>query len=153
MENDPRENNTRASVREEIVEKIESLGSHVSDLVTYDPKCTHLICPKVARNEKTLACMAAGKWILHVSYIDSSVKAKRFVNEEEHEFGNPKSKVHVPIDKESKQRMEAAYWWRKEISRRGYGAFNDMRAIVVASKKEPIVRVIEAGGGSIVEAE
>lgn len=49
--------------------------------------------------------------------------------------------------------MKAIHWWRKEITKRGYGAFHDMRAILVANKREMIIRVIEAGGGMVVEAK
>jgi hypothetical protein len=74
--------------------------------------------------------------------------------EENFEFGNPKSKENIPMtsDAENEHRIQCIHWWRKEIARRGYGAFNDMRAIVVAQKREPIVRVIEAGGGTVVDA-
>lgn len=47
--------------------------------------------------------------------------------------------------------MQKMHWWRKEVSRRGYGAFNDMRAIIVANKRDPIVRVVEAGGGVVID--
>lgn len=43
------------------------------------------------------------------------------------------------------------YYWRKEIQRRGYGAFHDMKVIIVAQKPEPLVRVVEAGGGMVVD--
>lgn len=75
--------------------------------------------------------------------------------EEQFEFGNPKSKDRFSsliIDKETEVRYESMHWWRKEINRRGYGAFNDMRAIVVAQKRDPIIRVIEAGGGQVITA-
>lgn len=43
------------------------------------------------------------------------------------------------------------YYWRKEIQRRGYGAFHDMKVIIVAQKPDPLVRVVEAGGGMVVD--
>lgn len=39
------------------------------------------------------------------------------------------------------------------MAKRGYGAFHDMRALVVANKREMIVRVIQAGGGVVVDAK
>ncbi|XP_008190279.1 DNA topoisomerase 2-binding protein 1 isoform X2 [Tribolium castaneum] len=138
--------------RQAIVTKIEALGGQVSDLNSFDPKCTHLICPKPARNEKTLSCMASGKWILHASYVDKCASAGKFLPEEEFEFGNPKARDNIKVfDKENEFKMQSVHWWRREIKRRGYGAFHDMRAIVVAQKKEPIVRVIEAGGGQVLD--
>lgn len=132
--------------REQLAMHLKNLGAEVSGSSNYDASATHLICLKPGRNEKTLACMAAGKWILHVSYIEKSVEAGQFLDEEIFEFGNPKSRSHIPYEENYKN----VHLWRKEIGRRGYRAFNDMRAIVIAEKKEPIVNVIEAGGGVIV---
>nr|CAH7737114.1 unnamed protein product [Callosobruchus chinensis] len=140
--------------REQITFIIESLGGAVSELANYDPACSHLISPKPCRNEKPLACMAAGKWILHTNYIYESKKRARFLNEEEFEFGNPKSAGNFDLPEDvDKSKLSRSHWWRKEIARRGYKAFNDMRAIVVAQKREPIVRVIEAGGGVVVDVK
>lgn len=57
------------------------------------------------------------------------------------------------IDKDSMQRVHGMKWWRQEICKRGYGAFSDMRAIVVANKREQIVKVVEAGGGMVVDVK
>lgn len=164
------------NARSHFVTQIESLGGQVSNLSNYDPACTHLLLPsKPSRNEKTLSCIAAGKWILHASYVEESVNKGAFLNvwvltlyfhifffsisrivvfqEEEFEFGNPKSSRKLTsLGIEIDQRITAIHWWRKEIQKRGYGAFNDMRAIVVAMKRDPLVRVIEAGGGKVIEA-
>lgn len=67
-------------MRQEIVKQLKSLSVVVSELSDYDPSCTHLVCPKPARNEKTLACIAAGKWILHTSYVTESYKAKKLLD-------------------------------------------------------------------------
>lgn len=66
--------------RNMMVRQIETLGGAVSDLTNYDPASTHLLCPKPARNEKSLSCMAAGKWVLHTSYLDKSAEAGHFLN-------------------------------------------------------------------------
>lgn len=63
-----------------MIQQIEHLGGKVSDLSNYDPKCTHLLCSKPARNEKSLSCMAAGKWVLHTSYLKQSLEAGYFVD-------------------------------------------------------------------------
>lgn len=68
------------ATRFNMVNQIEQLGGLVSDLSNYDPSCTHLLCSKPARNEKSLSCMAAGKWVLHISYLKKSVEAERFLN-------------------------------------------------------------------------
>lgn len=69
-----------ADVRQEIVNQLKHLGAEVSELSSYDPTCTHLICPKPSRNEKTLACIAAGKWILHTSYATESYKSNKLLD-------------------------------------------------------------------------
>lgn len=68
------------STRLHMIKQIEQLGGLVSDLSNYDPSCTHLLCTKPARNEKSLSCMAAGKWVLHVSYLKKSVEAGKFLD-------------------------------------------------------------------------
>lgn len=72
--------------------------------------------------------------------------------EEEFEYGNPNAKaIFSAPDRDTELRMQKMHWWRNEIAKRGYKAFNDMRAIVVAQKRDPIIRVIEAGGGIVVD--
>lgn len=69
-----------AEEREEIGKQLEALGAIVSNSATYESSCTHLICPKLTRNEKLLCCMAAGKWILHSSYVDRCHAAGEFLD-------------------------------------------------------------------------
>ncbi|XP_030747341.1 DNA topoisomerase 2-binding protein 1-A isoform X2 [Sitophilus oryzae] len=133
------------SQRQRLSDSIKALGGIVSEMATYDESCTHLICPKPLRNEKTLACMAAGKWILHTSYIEKSSAAGSFLNEHLFEFGNMQSKENIPYD----EKDACINYWRKEIKRRGYGAFKDMRALVIAERRDPLVKVIEAGQGVV----
>lgn len=135
-----------AARRSQIAEDLKKLGGVISEMGAYDPGCTHLICGKPGRNEKTLACMAAGKWIIHASYVDRCVSAGQFLDEEEYEFGNPKAHGNIQFE----DKASCIPFWRKEIKRRGYGAFSDLRAIVMAGNREPIVNVIEAGGGVVV---
>lgn len=48
--------------------------------------------------------------------------------------------------------MQAIHYWRNEIARTGRGPFQDMRAIIVAEKRQALVSVIEAGGGTVIDA-
>ena len=41
----------------------------------------------IERNEKYLAAVAAGKWVLHKSYLEASREAGFFVDEASHEWG------------------------------------------------------------------
>ncbi|CAG9762777.1 unnamed protein product [Ceutorhynchus assimilis] len=135
--------------RERVTNLIESLGGQVINSNQYVPTATHLISPRPAKNEKTLSCMAAGKWILHVSYLEKSAEAGHFLNEEAFEFGNPKAKKNTFYEKKD----ACISNWRKDIGLRGYGAFHDMRAIIIAEKKDLISNVIQAGGGVVVNVE
>lgn len=55
-------------------------GKVCENLLKYDSSCTHFVCEKPSRSEKMLSCVAAGKWVLSLSYIQKSFEAKRFVN-------------------------------------------------------------------------
>lgn len=68
------------TTRSNMVKQIEQLGGLVSDLTNYDPSCTHLLCSKPARNEKSLSCMAAGNWVLHISYLEKSLESGYFLD-------------------------------------------------------------------------
>lgn len=47
------------------------VGGVVLDKQSFDPSCSHIIVGTPLRNEKYLAAMAAGKWILHRSYLEA----------------------------------------------------------------------------------
>ncbi len=42
---------------------------------------------KASRTEKYLGACAAGKWVLHKSYLEACRAARRFIEEDEHEWG------------------------------------------------------------------
>ncbi|KAF5273001.1 hypothetical protein FQA39_LY07650 [Lamprigera yunnana] len=136
-----------------LIQQIESLGGKVSNSLHFDPESTHLICSKPSRNEKILASMSAGIWILHESYVNQCIFEGHFVDEELFEFGNPKFSTDIPVqdDIDVKNRLPAIYFWRQEISRRCYGAFHDMRLIVMSHKRDPLIRVLQAGGGMVID--
>lgn len=58
---------------------IEELGGVVLDKQSFDPSCTHIIVGTPLRNEKYLAAMAAGKWILHRSYLEACRSVGLFI--------------------------------------------------------------------------
>lgn len=65
--------------REHYESIILSLGGEVTDKPAYDPSATHLVCSRPVRNEKLLASIASGKWVLHKSYLDASKKENCFI--------------------------------------------------------------------------
>lgn len=54
-------------------------GGIVLEKQCFDPSCTHIIVGHPLRNEKFLASMAAGKWVLHRSYLEACRAAGCFV--------------------------------------------------------------------------
>lgn len=64
-----------------LIKRIISLNGKVCEnLVKYDNKCTHFLCEKPSRSEKMMSCVAAGKWVLELSYIYKSYEANRFLD-------------------------------------------------------------------------
>ena len=59
------------------------------------------------RNEKYLASVAAGKWVLHKSYLEASREAGFFVAEESHEWGTEQEPTKLTL---------AVRRWRKKLS-------------------------------------
>lgn len=57
----------------------DDLGGVVLDKQSFDPSCSHIIVGTPLRNEKYLAAMAAGKWILHRSYLEACRSVDRFI--------------------------------------------------------------------------
>ncbi|KAG9476075.1 hypothetical protein GDO78_002905, partial [Eleutherodactylus coqui] len=97
---------------------IEELGGVVIDKQCFDPSCTHIIVGHPLRNEKYLASMAAGKWVLHRSYLEACRVAKRFIKEDDYEWGSP-SVLNAVSGINPQQRMlaEAAMRWRRKLLR------------------------------------
>ena len=58
---------------------VEELGGEVCSSQGFSPNCTHVIVGRPSRSEKYLAAIAAGKWVLHTSYLETSQKEHTFV--------------------------------------------------------------------------
>jgi len=52
----------------------------VSTDVNFDNSATHLLCVRPSRNEKMLGSIAAGKWVLHYSYLRDSEQNGKFLD-------------------------------------------------------------------------
>ncbi|XP_017063794.1 DNA topoisomerase 2-binding protein 1-A [Drosophila eugracilis] len=140
--------------RAELIERITQLGGKLCEnLVNYDNACTHLICERPNRGEKMLACIAAGKWILNLQYIEQCHARGQFLDEALYEWGNPKA-INLPtLAPEEEPIAAAVHRWRLELSARGGGAFSDHRVILSMSERSgaPIKNVLRAGGACILE--
>ena len=60
------------------------------------------------RNEKFLASVAAGKWVLHKSYLEASREAGFFVSEDDHEWGTERDPSKLAM---------AVRRWRQRLSK------------------------------------
>uniref|UniRef100_A0A663MEZ6 DNA topoisomerase II binding protein 1 n=1 Tax=Athene cunicularia TaxID=194338 RepID=A0A663MEZ6_ATHCN len=95
---------------------IEELGGIVLEKQCFDPSCTHIVVGHPLRNEKFLASMAAGKWVLHRSYLEACRGAGCFVQEEDYEWGSDSILNVLPgINVNQKKLALAAMRWRKKI--------------------------------------
>uniref|UniRef100_A0A8D1BGM9 DNA topoisomerase II binding protein 1 n=1 Tax=Sus scrofa TaxID=9823 RepID=A0A8D1BGM9_PIG len=77
---------------------IEKLGGLVIEKQCFDPNCTHIVVGHPLRNEKYLASVAAGKWVLHRSYLEACRTAGRFVPGA---FSGWKAILHVDQSREA----------------------------------------------------
>ncbi|CAL1689646.1 unnamed protein product [Lasius platythorax] len=137
-------------------QSILELGGDVSTDPKFDNSATHLLCIRLSRNEKMLGSIAAGKWLLHCSYLRDCEQEGRFLDEEKYEWGNPKSKGTIPEPSgEIEQAIAAAaYKWRLRLQKEPDGPFSDIVALLMVSedKYDQFKRLIEAGGGSVTQA-
>ncbi|XP_026576175.1 DNA topoisomerase 2-binding protein 1 [Pseudonaja textilis] len=140
---------------------IEELGGVVLEKQCFDLSCTHTIVGQPLRNEKFLASMAAGKWVLHRSYLEACRAAHSFVKEEDYEWGSTSIlSVLTGINIVQKKLAVAAMRWRKTIQRRreqnssAEGAFGGWRVIlnVDPAKESGFKRLLESGGAKVLPA-
>ncbi|XP_015175176.1 PREDICTED: DNA topoisomerase 2-binding protein 1 isoform X3 [Polistes dominula] len=140
-------------IHEQVIRK---LGGVVVTDQNFDPSATHLMCLKLSRNEKLLGSIAAGKWVIHCMYLRDSEANGNFLDEEKYEWGNPKSKgiIPDPVGEVNCAIAAAAYRWRLKLLKEPRGPFHDIVALLFASAEKYVQfeRLIEAGGGTVVEA-
>ncbi|XP_078233485.1 DNA topoisomerase 2-binding protein 1 isoform X2 [Pogona vitticeps] len=140
---------------------IEELGGVVLEKQCFDPSCTHTIVGHPLRNEKFLASMAAGKWVLHRSYLEACRAARCFVEEEDYEWGSNSILTALPgINIVQRKLAVAAMRWRKTIQRRKEetgiteGAFSGWTVILNVDpvKEAGFKRLLESGGAKVLPA-
>ncbi|XP_041263834.1 DNA topoisomerase 2-binding protein 1 [Onychostruthus taczanowskii] len=137
---------------------IEKLGGIVLEKQYFDPSCTHIVVGHPLRNEKFLASMAAGKWLLHRSYLEACRGAGCFVQEEDYEWGsNSILNVLSGISVNQKKLALAAMRWRKKIHKGKQetgvveGAFSGWKVIlnVDLTKEAGFRRLLQSGGAKV----
>ncbi|NXC07493.1 TOPB1 protein, partial [Orthonyx spaldingii] len=137
---------------------IEELGGTVLEKQYFDPSCTHIVVGHPLRNEKFLASMAAGKWVLHRSYLEACRGAGCFVQAQDYEWGsNSVLNVLSGINVNQKKLALAAMRWRKKIHKGRQetgiveGAFSGWKVIlnVDQTKEAGFRRLLQSGGAKV----
>ncbi|XP_071788346.1 DNA topoisomerase 2-binding protein 1-like isoform X1 [Asterias amurensis] len=136
---------------------IEKLGAVVKDGMYFVPSCTHIVVGNPTRNEKYLACLASGKWVLHKSFLEASRKAGEFVEEELHEWGSATDLS--TLNEQTGKLALAACRWRRQLQEHPqagydpelYGAFSGWRVILYIDRQKEagFKRILQAGGAKI----
>lgn len=143
--------------RATLVDKIQQLGGLLSTKPNeYDKACTHILCGKPNRGEKILSGIAGGKWLLCIKYIEDSCEAGHFLDEEKYEWGNPAAIDLPALEATERTVSKAAYNWRNRILREAGkhdGVFTGFRVLLLAPKKEQFIRLIQAGGGYVIDMD
>ncbi|XP_006840095.1 PREDICTED: DNA topoisomerase 2-binding protein 1 [Chrysochloris asiatica] len=136
---------------------IEKLGGLVMEKQCFDPNCTHIVVGHPLRNEKYLASVAAGKWVLHRSYLEACRTAGRFMPEEDYEWGSSSIlDALTGINVQQRSLALAAMRWRKKIQQRQEtgiieGAFSGWKVIlhVEQSREAGFKRLLQSGGAKV----
>ncbi|KAM6281921.1 DNA topoisomerase 2-binding protein 1 isoform 1-T2 [Porphyrio hochstetteri] len=137
---------------------IEELGGIVLEKQCFDPSCTHIVVGHPLRNEKFLASMAAGKWVLHRSYLEACRGAGCFVQAQDYEWGSNSILNALPgINVNQKKLALAAMRWRKKIHKGRQetgiveGAFSGWKVIlnVDQTKEAGFRRLLQSGGAKV----
>ncbi|XP_064623167.1 DNA topoisomerase 2-binding protein 1-A-like isoform X2 [Lineus longissimus] len=136
---------------------VEQLGGQVHDGQFFDKSCTHLVAGNCSRNEKYLASVAAGKWILHKSYLEACREAGELVKEDDHEWGSDSTAAMKNLTTQNLNLARAAKRWRVKLqTERAHdpqwvGAFQDWGVILCCGKSREggFRRLLEAGGAKV----
>ncbi|CAI8009256.1 DNA topoisomerase 2-binding protein 1-A [Geodia barretti] len=126
---------------------IQELGGEYIEVEYYTNACTHLIIGKASRTEKFLGACAAGKWVLHKSYMEACRAERRFIEEEGYEWGvNTKESGLQPLDSAPRR-------WRVALDSAENGSsFTHHSSVLLyceRSKTAGLRRLLEAGGATV----
>ncbi|KAL3154240.1 hypothetical protein ABBQ32_013740 [Trebouxia sp. C0010 RCD-2024] len=115
----------------------------------WKPGITHVVLPSLVRSVKSLAGMAAGRWVLHADFIDASASAEALVDPEEYELDNGTALVspHAPRH------------WRQRHEVHGTGAFHHLHVLIYGAcdgpgpSKDDVALIVQAGDGTVTKCE
>lgn len=113
--------------------------------------------PKLSKSSKYFCALARGNFILHPDFIKDSASAKKFLDPEDYEYGNPKQKLNDSSFKVAKEVIRGPYICRQAVKmnpeKYRFGLFSGMKFLIVASKekREIFSFVITTGGGLVID--
>jgi hypothetical protein len=130
----------------------------------WQPEFTHIVAPSLKRNQKCLAALASGAWIVGPDFATACQESGKLVDAEKYELERPVAGVSVASNKKSSSTptgaaaIEAgvARFWRLRRDKTGTGAFNQLSFAIIARgldeppSKDDLVAIISAGGGTVV---
>ncbi|XP_063404919.1 DNA topoisomerase 2-binding protein 1-like [Mytilus trossulus] len=136
---------------------VEQLGGKILESLHFDCSCTHLVIGKPTRNEKFLASVASGKWVLHKSYFEACRQERQFVQEDFYEWGG--DGTQSLLNQQTAKLAAAAYRWRIKVqntlqsTNQCIGAFDGWTVLLNCDKvkDDNFKRLLEAGGATVLQ--
>ncbi|UYV67742.1 TOPBP1 [Cordylochernes scorpioides] len=138
-------------------EIITQLGGEMSECKDVDPTATHLVLAQPVKNEKFLASVSAGLWVVHTSYLDDSNKAKSFLPEEDYEWGGTRNtKLSASFPDKVVRLTFCPKRWRIKCQSSGEPAFHNWKVVIYNNapvKALAFKRILQMGGASVLSPE
>ncbi|XP_065055412.1 uncharacterized protein LOC135683933 [Rhopilema esculentum] len=140
--------NFSAEERKVLSDKIRSLGGIIYESSNYTPLATHIICKTPSRGEKFICGCVSGKWILPQSYIIESTNKRKWLDEESFEW----TIEHCETDSPLRDLFSLPKKCKRFLKHQKLVFQNWIVLLIFTSpkKKESYKRLIEAGGGRVV---
>lgn len=135
-------------LKNQAIEKLEKYNIKYIISERYE-NCTHLIMGNLSTSEKFLCSLSNGAWILTPDFINEFDNSKHF-NYEKYEW-----KCDENTEEKDMKIIKSIKNWRIKVNTTGYPAFYKWKVKLYAddSKKENYKRVIENGGGAVVDSD
>ena len=132
--------------KEKMMGMIKDLNGLINENDEWVPNTTHVINlvpgPEFGMSEKTMAGIAAGRWVVTMGYVEESHQRRMWLDNERDHLAVPESQVLL-----SRLRASA-------LGDEGLMFYGMITAVVIEDRRKAQVfeRIIRAGGGSVVEA-
>ena len=132
--------------KEKMIKMIKDLNGLINESDEWVQNTTHVINvvpgPEFGMSEKTMAGIAAGRWVVTMGYVEESHQRRVWLDNERNHLAAPESQVLL-------RRLRA-----RALGDEGLMFYGMITAVVIGDRRKAQVfeRIIRAGGGSVVEA-